>query len=716
MPEVLAEPVALQLSTPLKVAPEVKDPCDVTLNEDVADGEKLPVGQAELVPQGEAVAERDHVLEKVELADSEGGAVAELENENTELLVGMAENETPMVPVTVVDAVDVGHSDTVEEGERVGEGEGDAVPEEVAVKKRLEGEGVPSPDGDSEKLPVTVTVAPSQPVELTVAEAELLSLGVPETVATEVKVTVSDTTGVLLMEGLVREVAQAELVAEADRVRTPTEAEGQREGVPVTERVENPLTLLLLGGEPDTEGLPVSEAEASGENVMDDVVEEEAVEVMDGESEDVAEGDAVPVRMAVREGGAVTVSVEDGEAVEEAEPDEVRGPVDVADALSDRRPEADSAASRVCVVVDDGEMDTTVPDAVEDRVATAVSVERAVPVPTADSEGLWEADMEGEPEGVVDAVFAAVRDTVGVDDTVDEDDCRPVLVVVAVLEGEPVGDTVRTGEVVGVVEFVAALEKVGAPEVVAAEEGEAVEDLERALVVLDVIDGEALGDSVPLAEAVEDAEPDSVPVTDADPVTLMVVFTVAVPTVEALFALENVAESETLPDTEKDTTGEGVSRLVIVRERVAGAVKVRHEVDDGVLVDAAVRDAIGELDTSTVRECERSALAESKMEALTVLEIETVLHPVPVATPVDELVPVEVAAREGRDVTDDAPVYEGRLLAEGDPEGVLEVTGDAEEEEEAVELLPGVTVTPLHGVPDAVRSEVPVNAAEGESV
>ena len=292
VPDVLAEPVALQLSTPLKVAPEVRDTLEETLTDDVLETVKDSVPEAELVEQGDDVAERDHVLVSDELLDAEDCAVTLAEREATELFVGAGDADTSPVLVREPVAEDVGHTDT----EDVGEGEVDIVGEpvaaEVAVMASTEGEGEARVVGESEKLPVTVAVTASQPVGLTVADAEPEALPVVDSEATAVKLTVPLLTVVALMDGLVRTEAQAVLVAEADRVRTPTVAEGQREGEPVPVKETAPVREAELSGELDREGDPVCDTEGCGdsENVVVVDTEEVADAVSEGELEAEEEG------------------------------------------------------------------------------------------------------------------------------------------------------------------------------------------------------------------------------------------------------------------------------------------------------------------------------------------------------------------------------------------------------------------------------------------
>ena len=115
------------------------------------------------------------------------------------------------------------------------------------------------------------------------ADAEPEALPVVDSEATAVKLTVPLLTVVALMDGLVRTEAQAVLVAEADRVPTPTDAEGQREGEPVPVRETAPEWEAELCGELDTEGDPVCDTEDCG--VSEYVVVVDTEEVADAVSE-----------------------------------------------------------------------------------------------------------------------------------------------------------------------------------------------------------------------------------------------------------------------------------------------------------------------------------------------------------------------------------------------------------------------------------------------
>lgn len=96
---------------------------------------------------------------------------------------------------------------------------------------------------------MTESVAPSQAVGLSDAEADPDALPVVDMESIAVKVVVPLLSGVALIDGLVRMLAQAELVAEADRVRAPTDAEAQREG----ERVVVLDSMVVREPEPSAE-------------------------------------------------------------------------------------------------------------------------------------------------------------------------------------------------------------------------------------------------------------------------------------------------------------------------------------------------------------------------------------------------------------------------------------------------------------------------------
>jgi hypothetical protein len=519
VPEVLAEPVALPLSTPLVVGREVREAFAVSLSVGVLDTVKVSVPEAELVPQGEDVAERDQVLVSVELRDAEGSAVGELEGDATELLVGRDEKDMPEVPEGEPVAVLVGHTDTVDVGDMDADVVGDKDAAPVPVCASTEGEGESRDVGDSEKLPVTVSVTASQPVGLTEAEAEPEALPVTDSLVAAEKECVAVATGEALMDGLGRPLGQAELVADADRVATRTVAEAQREDEVVTVPEGRVVGESERSGERETEGDAVCELEGSGEKENEDVVDAELVADPLGEGEPVDEGDVVLVLRAVGDMGADAVPAAETEVVVDAEPDAVRGPVDVADALSDPRPLKVTGGSRELVVVEEGEKDTTVAEAVAERVEKFEKVAIAEAEPSDETEALAEADSEGEPEAVEVRLRPPVLVTEEEDDTVGELESRPVLVGVEEPDGEPVEDMVFTAEAVGVEELEGKLENVGWPEAVSFEDCEAVDEAERTPLALVVEDAELLSEIVATGVVVADAELDSVPDSEADPVT-----------------------------------------------------------------------------------------------------------------------------------------------------------------------------------------------------
>jgi hypothetical protein len=148
--EVLAEPVALRLSTLLMVASDVREPAEDALKEGEAEGVNVTEPVAEAVSQGEDVAERDHVLVNEVSADKDGGAVADPERVAAELLVGTGEKEIVLVPVSELVAEDVEHTDTVDVGDREADSVKNADDDAVPEKASTDGDGETPVVGDFE--------------------------------------------------------------------------------------------------------------------------------------------------------------------------------------------------------------------------------------------------------------------------------------------------------------------------------------------------------------------------------------------------------------------------------------------------------------------------------------------------------------------------------------------------------------------------------------
>jgi hypothetical protein len=360
--------------------------------------------------------------------------------------------------------------------------------------------------------------------------------------------------------------------------------------------------------------------EGSDEKEKEDVVDAELVADALGEGEPVDEGDAEPVLRAVRDMGADAVPAAETEVVVEAEPDAVRGPVDVADALSDPRPLTVTGGSRELVVVEEGEKETTVAEAVAERVEKFEKVAIAEVEPSDEIEALAEADSEGEPEAVEVRLPPPVPVTEEEDDTVGELESRPVLVGVEELEGEPVEDMVFTAEAVGVEELEGKLENVGWPEAVSFEDCEAVDDAERTPLALVVEDAELLSEIVATGVVVADAELDSVPDSEADPVTDRVPLTDPDGGALPVCAAEKVAEMEGLPETVAESSTEGDPFDVGVWDGEASTEGVAHVDANGEAVAAVVPVGGGELEAPMVRVPVDAKDGDSRAEMLAELE------------------------------------------------------------------------------------------------
>lgn len=503
------------------------------------------------------------------------------------------------------------------------------------------------------------------------ADAEPEALPVVDSEATVVKLIVPLPTAVALMDRLVRTEAQAVLVAEADREPAPTDAEGQREGetVPVGEAA--PEREPEFSGELDREGDPVCDTEGCGDSEYVVVADTEEVADAVSEGELVEEGDVVRLTTGESVFGAVALCTAEAEEDTEAEPDRVRGPVLVADALSETRPDTVTGGLREVVVVDEGEKVTTVAEAVAESVVPLEAVGAAEFVGPEDTEALAEADIEGDPDTEDVRLTSAEADTVDVDDTVGDFDCAPVLVGVVEPEGEPVAETDFTAEAVGVEELEVKLENVAAPEVEASEDREAVELAEAAPLTLEVEDGELLAVNVTTEEEEADTELDEVPDLDGDPVPETVAFTVPEAAAEKLIPPEAVAEFEGLPDTVAESTCEMDPLIVDVGVGVIAEEGVAHEESYGEKLVAVVPEGVLDRVAFTLFVCVDIADALASDVALTLPVIEGKLVAEPVAPGVPVYVGVTVADFEGEPEAELDTVDVRTPLGEGLPEFVL---------------------------------------------